>query len=77
MIYFDKFNSKSDVGYRFSLEEWEGVKLKKKIFANYVKWDTDRPALGLGELLHPNVYRSGRAFSGGEKPRYNLCVYAR
>ncbi|MEQ9186966.1 MAG: LptF/LptG family permease [Cryomorphaceae bacterium] len=41
MIYFDKFNSKSDVGYRFTLEEWDGVKLKKKIFANYVKWDTN------------------------------------
>ena len=40
MIYFEKFNSKNNVGYRFTLEEWDGVDLKKKLFANYVKWDT-------------------------------------
>jgi lipopolysaccharide export system permease protein len=40
MIYFDKFNSKNNVGYQFTLEEWEGVQLKKKLFANYMKWDT-------------------------------------
>jgi len=39
-IYFDKFNSKNNVGYQFTLEKWEGIDLKSKLFANYVKWDT-------------------------------------
>jgi lipopolysaccharide export system permease protein len=40
MIYFDKFNSKSNIGYEFTLEEWDGIELKSKLFANYVKWDS-------------------------------------
>lgn len=60
MIYFDKFNSKNNVGYQFTLEEWDGVKLKMKLFANYVKWDT----LSEGWTLE-NYYI--RSFHNGEE----------
>ncbi len=40
MIYFDKYNRAKDIGYSFTYEVWDGIDLKQKIFANYVKWDT-------------------------------------
>ncbi|MEX2597564.1 MAG: LptF/LptG family permease [Salibacteraceae bacterium] len=40
MIYFDKFNSKNNTGYQFTIESWDGTDLKEKIFANYIKWDS-------------------------------------
>jgi lipopolysaccharide export system permease protein len=40
MIYFDKFNSKNNIGYQFTLELWDDLDLKEKLFANYIKWDS-------------------------------------
>lgn len=40
MIYFDKYNNRNQVGYQFTYEIWDGVELKEKLFANYIKWDT-------------------------------------
>lgn len=40
MVYFDKFNTERKIGYQFSLENWDGVSLKSKLFANYIRWDT-------------------------------------
>lgn len=40
MIYFEKYNKKSNIGYQFTYEVWDGVELKEKLFANYLKWDT-------------------------------------
>ena len=40
MIYFDKYNRIKDIGYSFTYETWDGIDLKSKLFANYVKWDS-------------------------------------
>lgn len=40
MIYFDKYNNRSNVGYQFTYEIWDGIQLKEKLFANYLKWDS-------------------------------------
>lgn len=40
MIYFDKYNQIKDIGYSFTYEVWDGIDLKSKLFANYVKWDS-------------------------------------
>ncbi len=60
MIYFDKFNSKSNIGYEFTIEEWDGITLKSKLFANYVKWDTNTRVWTL-----ENYYL--RTFQNGEE----------
>ena len=60
MIYFDKFNSKSNIGYEFTLEEWDGIKLQSKLFANYVKWDSASQVWTL-----ENYYL--RTFEGGKE----------
>lgn len=40
VIYFDKFNMQKNIGYQFTIEQWDEGKLSSKMFANYVKWDS-------------------------------------
>ncbi len=39
-VYMESYNNRYDIGQKFSMEEFENGKLKSKLFANYIKWDT-------------------------------------
>lgn len=39
-IYMESFSNSTDMGYKFSLEKFESGKLKSKLMADYIKWDT-------------------------------------
>lgn len=41
-IYMKSYNNKSDVGYKFTIEKFEGRKLKSKLIADYIKWDREK-----------------------------------
>lgn len=41
-IYMQSYNTTMDIGYRFSLERFEGRKLKEKINSDYIKWDSTK-----------------------------------
>lgn len=58
MIYFDKFNKQNNIGYHFTFEEWEGITLKSKLFANYVKWDSIHQSWTL-ENYHIRYFNDG------------------
>lgn len=58
MVYFDKFNTERQIGYQFSMEEWDGVELKSKVFANYIKWDSATSKWQL-ENYYVRMYRDG------------------
>lgn len=38
--YMESYNSTKNIGYKFSLEHFEGTKLTKKLFSNYIEWDS-------------------------------------
>jgi lipopolysaccharide export system permease protein len=40
-IYMKTYNSKSDVGHRFSIEKFENEKLVSKLNSDYIKWDRE------------------------------------
>ncbi|WP_159522539.1 LptF/LptG family permease [Sunxiuqinia indica] len=40
-IYISSYNTSSDVGHRFTIEEFAEGKLKSKLQADYVKWDRE------------------------------------
>lgn len=61
MIYFDKYNRIKDIGYTFTYEVWDGVDLKSKLFANYVKWDTTTSMWTL-ENYYIRTYVDGEEF---------------
>jgi len=41
-MYMSRYNSKTDVGYKFSLERFHGDTLVSKLISDYIKWDRKR-----------------------------------
>jgi lipopolysaccharide export system permease protein len=41
-IYMKSYNNRSDVGYKFTIEKFEGTVLKSKLIADYIKWDREK-----------------------------------
>lgn len=41
-VYMKSYNNKSDVGYKFTIEKFEGSQLKSKLIADYIKWDREK-----------------------------------
>ena len=38
-IYMQSYNTKRNIGYKFSMEKFENNELKEKLFCNYIKWN--------------------------------------
>jgi len=41
-IYMKSYNNRADVGYKFTIEKFEGTVLKSKLIADYIKWDREK-----------------------------------
>ncbi|MFA5326383.1 MAG: LptF/LptG family permease [Prolixibacteraceae bacterium] len=41
-VYMSSYNASNDVGYKFTLENFEGRKLVSKLTADYIKWDREK-----------------------------------
>jgi len=39
-IYMESFSVESDIGYKFSMEKYNGNTLKSKLLSDYIQWDT-------------------------------------
>lgn len=39
-IFFERYNSERDIGYKFTYETWEGTRLVSKLMAAIIKWDS-------------------------------------
>lgn len=39
-IYIENFDNKTDIGYRFNLDKFDGRELKRKLVADQIKWDS-------------------------------------
>ena len=38
-IYMQSYNTKRNIGYKFSMEQFENNELREKLFCNYIKWN--------------------------------------
>ncbi len=41
-VYMKSYNVKMDVGYKFTIEKFDGRQLKSKLIADYIKWDREK-----------------------------------
>jgi lipopolysaccharide export system permease protein len=39
-VYMDNYSNRSNIGYKFSIEEFDQGKLKSKLLAEYIRWDS-------------------------------------
>ncbi|GAB4383113.1 MAG: LptF/LptG family permease [Salibacteraceae bacterium] len=67
IIYFDKYNRIKDIGYQFSIENWDGVDLRSKLFANYVKWDSVKSKWRLESYYIREFSEDGQKIRSGPK----------
>ncbi|MFO7864473.1 MAG: LptF/LptG family permease [Salinivirgaceae bacterium] len=42
IIYFSSYNTRHDIGHKFSMERYENGVLKEKLMSDYIKWDTTK-----------------------------------
>ncbi len=42
IIYFSSYNTRHDIGHKFSVERYENGVLKEKLMSDYAKWDTTK-----------------------------------
>ncbi len=40
VIYMEGYNTRADIGYKFSIEKFVDGKLKSKLISDYIRWDT-------------------------------------
>lgn len=40
IVYFSSYNTRHDIGHKFSIDKFENGKLKEKLMSDYIKWDT-------------------------------------
>lgn len=41
-IYLESYNNSRDIGYKFTLEKWDGSELRYKILSDFIRWDTTK-----------------------------------
>jgi lipopolysaccharide export system permease protein len=41
-IYIESYNTKKNIGYKFSIENFENKQLKKKLYSSYIQWDEQK-----------------------------------
>lgn len=54
-IYLQSYNNRRNVGYKFSLEKFEDGKLKSKLMADNVRWDTIKKTWTLTNYVWRNI----------------------
>ncbi|MDA3867187.1 MAG: LptF/LptG family permease [Salinivirgaceae bacterium] len=42
VVYFSSYNTRHDIGHKFSMERYEDGVLKEKLMSDYIKWDTTK-----------------------------------
>jgi len=65
-IYIDNFDNRTNIGYRFSLDKFEGDALKKKLIADQIKWDSVKRVWKLINYTVRNVNGLKEKMIGGQ-----------
>jgi lipopolysaccharide export system permease protein len=63
-IYMQSFNA-NNVGYRFSLEKFDGAKLVEKISADNIRWDESSGKWVINNYVIRHIHEDGESFEKG------------
>jgi lipopolysaccharide export system permease protein len=63
-IYMQSFNA-NNVGYRFTLEKFDGAILKEKISADNIRWDEDTEKWVINNYVIRYIHEDGESFEKG------------
>jgi lipopolysaccharide export system permease protein len=66
-IYMQNYNNTFNIGYKFSMESFEGNQLKKKLLSNYIQWDTTKNKWKISDYYIREFTDSGEVITSGKK----------
>ena len=74
-IYMDRYNNRSDMGYKVTLEKIVDLKLKEKIKANRIEWDTATHKWKLVQWQKRTLHDGYETFESGKSLDTLLNLY--
>lgn len=73
-IYLEGYNSKRNIGYKFSVENFENGKLKNKLRANYIQWNEDTENWSINKYEIRTFLKDREILKRGNKTDTNLLI---
>ncbi len=66
-MYMESYNTRTDEGRRFSIEKFENRKLKSKLIAKRIKWDTLKTKWTVYDYYIRTIYKNNEIITKGKK----------
>jgi len=73
-IYLEGYNSKRNIGYKFSVENFENGKLKTKLRANYIQWNEETENWSINKYEIRTFLKDREILKRGNKTDTNLLI---
>lgn len=73
-MYMSSYNVKTDVGYKFSLEKFEGHQLTSKIISDYIKWDREKEVWTIKNYYKRDIVDGVETLSDGKSLDTTLVI---
>ena len=73
--YLEGYNKKRNIGYKFSVENFENGKLINKLRANYIQWDEETKKWTLNKYEIRTFHKDGETLNIGEKTDTTLMLF--
>lgn len=71
-IYVQSYNTKRNIGYRFSLEKFEDGQLSEKFFANYIEWNKEKKQWIANDYFSRKINRLSEQIEEGEQRQLSI-----
>ncbi len=74
-LYMDRYSNQNDIGYRVTLETFEGTELKEKMFATQMAWDSTTQKWTLKAWNRRKLVTGGEIFEKGFEIDTTLAIW--
>ncbi len=74
-VYMDRYSNQNDIGYRVTLETFEGTELKEKMFATQMAWDSTSRKWKLKAWNRRKLVDNGEVFERGFEKDTTIAIW--
>lgn len=74
-VYMDRYSNQNDIGYRVTLETFDGTELKEKMFATQMAWDSTTQKWKLKAWNRRKLVAGGEVFEKGFEIDTTLAIW--
>ena len=74
-VYVQSYNTKRNIGYRFSMEQFVGGELKEKLFSDYIQWNNEQKHWEASNYFIRTIDQLNETIEEGEKLHLNINLH--